>query len=102
LRAIDENSTVGELQQAGAAVQESLAAVQSSAATLSEARIEDLQETQDELQATIQSIPSDASLAEAQATLRLATLNALVGAVGVMTTTCQISLPEGATTLPQR
>lgn len=102
LRAIDEDSSVEELQAAGEAVGESLEAVQSSAAELSEARTAALAESRDALQSTIQSIPNDATLAEAQATLRLATLNALADVVQVMTTTCQVTVPEGATTLPQR
>jgi len=101
-RTIDANSTIDEVQAAGAAVRDSLAAVQSSAATLSEARIAELEATHDELQSTIQSIPSDATIGQAQAALRLSTLNALADAVKVMTTTCQITIPQGATTRPQR
>lgn len=101
-RTIDENSTIDEVQAAGAAVRDSLAAVQSSAATLSEARIAELEATHDALQSTIQSIPSDATLGQAQAALRLSTLNALADAVKVMTTTCRITIPQGATTRPQR
>jgi len=66
------------------------------------ARITSLEKSQDILQVTISSIPNESTLAEAGAELRLATLNALADAVDVMTTTCDISLPEGATTRPQR
>ena len=102
LRAIDENSTVEDLQSAGQAVTDSLEAVQSSAAELSEARIAALEASQANLQATITSIPNDATLAQAGAELRLATLNALADTVEVMATTCEIDLTPGATTRDQR
>lgn len=102
LRAIDENSTVAELEAAGAAVQDSLDALQSSGAELTDARIAALEESQDALQTTIKSIPNDATLAQAGAQLRLSTLNALADVVDVMTTTCQVSITDGATTQPQR
>ncbi len=102
LRAIDENSTVEDLQSAWAAVGESRQAVEESAATLSEARTAEMEATYDELQTTVNSIPNDATLAEAQAQLRLGTLNAVASAVDTMTTTCKISIPQGATTRPQR
>ncbi len=102
LRTIDENSTIDELGAAGAAVQNSLEALRSSGADLVNARITSLEESQDILQVTISAIPNEATLAEAGAEVRLATLNALADAVDVMTTTCEISLPEGATTRPQR
>lgn len=102
LRTIDENSTVDELQAAGAAVQDSLDALEASAATLTDARVEELEASREALQTTIQSIPNDATLAEAQAQLRLATLNALADAVKISTTTCHVNVTDGATTLPQR
>lgn len=102
LRVIDESSTVEDLQAASAAVSDSLEALQSSAAELSDARIAALEESQDALQATIQSIPSEATLAEAGAELRLATLNALADTVEVMTSTCKVDLTEGATSRDQR
>ncbi len=102
LRTIDENSTVEELQAAGEVVKDSLEALQASGAELSEARIAELETSQQDLQATVTSIPNDATLAQATAQLRLATLNALADVVDVMTTTCDINLTEGATTLDQR
>lgn len=102
LRAIDETSTVEELQTAGAAVRDSLDAVRSSAAELSEARLAAVETSQQELQATITSIPNDATLTQATAELRLATLNALADTVKVMTTTCEVSVTQGATTRDQR
>lgn len=102
LRTIDENSTVEELQAAGEVVKDSLEALQASGAELSEARIAELETSQQDLQATVTSIPDDATLAQATAQLRLATLNALADVVDVMTTTCDIDLTEGATTRDQR
>lgn len=102
LRTIDENSTIDELGAAGTAVRNSLEALRSSGADLVNARITSLEESQDILQVTISSIPNEATLAQAGAELRLATLNALADVVDVMTTTCDISLPEGAMTRPQR
>jgi hypothetical protein len=102
LRTIDESSTVEDLQNSWAAVADSREAVQESAVTLSEARVEELEATYDELQTTVNSIPDDATLAEAQAQLRLGTLNAVASAVDTLTTTCEISIPQGATTRPQR
>lgn len=102
LRAIDESSTVEDLQAASAAVSDSLDALQSSAANLTDARLAALEESQNALQSTIQSIPNDATLAEAQAQLRLATLNALADTVDVMTTTCKVDMTQGATTRDQR
>lgn len=102
LRAIDEASSIDELQAAGQAVSDSLEAVQSSAAELSEARIAALEASQADLQATITSIPNDATLAQAGAELRLATLNALADTVEIMATTCEIDLTPGATTRDQR
>ncbi len=102
LRAIDESSTVEDLQAAGAAVSDSLEALQTSAAELSDARIAALDESQAALQSTIQSIPNDATLVEARAELRLATLNALADTVDVMTTTCEVNLTQGATSRDQR
>lgn len=102
LRAIDENSTVEELQAAGEAVSDSLETVKASAAELSEARLAAVEASQQELQATVTSIPNDATLVQATAQLRLATLNALADTVEVMTTTCEIDRTEGATTLDQR
>ena len=102
LRTIDENSTVEDLQNAWTAVGESRQAVQESGAALSEARTAEMEATYDELQTTVSSIPNDATLAEAQAQLRLGTLNAAASAVDTMTTTCTITIPQGATTRPQR
>lgn len=102
LRAIDETSSIDELQAAGQAVSDSLEAVQSSAAELREARIAALEASQADLQATITSIPNDATLAQAGAELRLATLNALADTVEIMATTCEIDLTPGATTRDQR
>lgn len=102
LRAIDETSSIDELQAAGQAVSDSLEAVQSSAAELSEARLAALEASQADLQATITSIPNDATLAQAGAELRLATLNALADTVEIMATTCEIDLTPGATTRDQR
>jgi hypothetical protein len=102
LRTIDENSTVEELQDAWTAVGDSLEALRESSTALSEARMEELEATHDELQATVNSIPNDATLAEAQAQLRLGTLNAVASAVDTLTTTCEINIPQGATTRPQR
>ena len=102
LRAIDENSTVEELQAAAGAVRSSYDALQSAAAELSEARLAAVESSQEALQATVTSIPNDATLAQATAQVRLAALNALADTVQVMTTTCEISRTEGATTLDQR
>ncbi len=102
LRAIDEGSTVADLQDAWTAVLDSRKAVEESAATLQEARTEELETTFDELQTTITSIPDDATLAQAQAQLRLGALNAVAAAVDTMTTTCQVTIPDGATERPQR
>jgi chromosome condensin MukBEF complex kleisin-like MukF subunit len=102
LRTIDENSTVADLQAGWATVLESREALVESSADLREARLEALEATGDELQTTVQSIPDDATLAQAQATLRLGTLNAVAAAVDTLTTTCEISIPRGATTRPQR
>ena len=77
-------------------------ALRSSGADLVNARITSLEKSLDILQATIGAIPNEATLAQAGAELRLATLNALADVVDVMTTTRDISLPEGATTRPQR
>jgi hypothetical protein len=102
LRAVDENSTVADLQTAWATVEDSREALQASAAGLQEARLAELEATHDELQATVNSIPNDATLAEAQAALRLGTLNAVAAVVDTLTTTCEITIPQGATTRPQR
>lgn len=102
LRTIDENSTVEELQTATGAVTDSLEAVRTSAAELSEARLAAVEASQQQLQATVTSIPNDATLAQATAQLRLATLNALADVVDVLTTTCEIDRTAGATTLDQR
>ena len=102
LRAVDETSTVEGLQDSWAAVVDSREALAESAATLQEARIDELEATHDELQTTVNSIPDDATLAQAQAQLRLGTLNALASAVDTLTTTCTITIPDGATTRPQR
>jgi hypothetical protein len=102
LRAIDENSTVADLQEAGAVVVESREALQESAASLQEAQRAELETTFEILRGSIASIPDDATLVQAQAGLRLATLEALASVVDISTTTCQFSLPAGATTRPQR
>lgn len=102
LRTIDENSTVEDLEAAAGLVRDSYDALQASAAELSEARLAAVETSQEELQATVTSIPNDATLAQATAQLRLAALNALADTVEVMTTTCEVSLTEGATTLDQR
>ncbi len=102
LRTIDENSTVAELEAAGAAVQDSLEALRASSVGLTTARVAALVESQDALQTTIHSIPNEATLGQAGAELRLATLNALADTVDVMTTTCTVTLPQGATSRDQR
>lgn len=102
LRAIDENSTVEDLQNSWAAVLDGRQVVMDSAATLQEARTAELEATYDQLQTTITSIPDDATLAQAQAQLRLGTLNAVAAAVDTLTTTCQVTIPDGATGRPQR
>jgi hypothetical protein len=98
LRAIDESSTVEELQSAGQAVSDSLQAVQASAQELTDARIAALESSQEELQATITSIPSYATLVQAGAEIRLATLNALADTVEVMSTSCSLDLVQGEAT----
>ena len=102
LRAIDENSTVEDLQNTWTAVGESRQAIQESGAALSEARMAELETTYEELQTTVSSIPNDATLAEAQAQLRLGTLNAVASVVDTLATTCEVTIPQGATTRPQR
>ena len=102
LRAIDENSTVEELQAATANASASLEAVQASATELSEARLAAVEASQQELQSLVTSIPNDATLSQATAQFRLATLNALADVVEVMTSTCQVDLGNGATTFDQR
>jgi hypothetical protein len=102
LRAIDENSTVADLQAAGSAVQESWLVLQDSVATMREAQRAELETTYGVLQGNIASIPDDATLTQALAGFRLAILDALVSFVDVTSTTCEFTVPEGATTLPQR
>jgi hypothetical protein len=69
---------------------------------LAEAQQAELEATHEALQGNIASIPFDATLAQAQAGLRLSVLDALASFVDITTTTCQFTIPEGATTLPQR
>jgi hypothetical protein len=102
LRAIDENSTVADLQAAGGAVEESWQVLQNSVSTLREAQRAELETTYGVLQGNIASIPDDATLAQAQAGFRLAILDALASFVNISTTTCEFTVPQGATTLPQR
>jgi hypothetical protein len=102
LRTIDENSTVTELQETYGAAQESREALQASASALQEAQRTELEATFEALGESVTGIPDDATLAQAQAGLRLATLEALASVVDISTTTCQFTLPAGATTRPQR
>jgi hypothetical protein len=102
LRTIDESSTVADLQEANTAVQSNWEDLQNSVSTLREAQRAELEATHQALQENISSIPSDASLNQAQASLRLSVLDALASFVDIATTTCQFTRPEGATTLPQR
>lgn len=102
LRVIDENSTVEELQDAWAAVEDSREATQTSAAALRTARMEEVEAAHDQLRATIDDIPDDATLATAQPQLRLGALNAVASVADMLTTTCQITIPPGTTTRTQR
>jgi hypothetical protein len=102
LRAIDESSTVADLEEARGAVQDSWVVLQDSISTLREAQRAELETAHETLQGNIAGISDDATLAQAQAGLRLSVLDALVSFVDITTTTCQFTVPEGATTLPQR
>jgi hypothetical protein len=102
LRTINENSTVAELQDAWTAVADSNETLQDSMSTLQEAQRAELEATFNDLQDAVDAIPDDATLAQAQVGVRLAALDTLASVVEVTTTTCQFTVPEGATTLRQR
>lgn len=88
LRQLDETSTVDDLNQAQVAVADSWKELQSAAANLQEAQIAELQQANDTLSNTVNSISGEATLGEAGATVRQATLETMAAYNDIMTTTC--------------
>ena len=88
MRQIDANSTVEELQDTQQDVAEAWDDLSKSAGRLADAQYRELEQAQKDLQRTIDDIKDDASLAEAQVTVKLATLEAMARYVDIASTTC--------------
>jgi len=69
ISAIDTNATVGQLKDAQKKVDQAAEAVVASAATVKEAKIDDFQTAQQNLQKTVNSIPDSATVKEAMVTV---------------------------------
>ena len=88
MRHIDANSTVEELQDAQQDVAEAWDDLSRSAGRLADAQYRELEQAQKDLEKTISDIPDEATLAEAQVALRLATLETMARYVDIASTTC--------------
>ena len=69
ISAIDTNATVGQIKDAQKKVDQAAQAVVASAATVKEAKIDDFQTAQQNLQKTVNSIPDSATVKEAMVTV---------------------------------
>jgi hypothetical protein len=94
LKAIGPTSTVQQAKDALTAVEQAHANLEKSAATLKGAQVDALEQEFKALQQTINDIPNDATLAQAQATVKGATVSALAAYVDATTTTCLYGQPE--------
>ena len=92
LRSIDQNSTVEELKDAQKAVQESWEALQKASSMLGTAKLEALESSYAELESTIQNIPNDVTLAQAQTDIYQAALNTLANALAADQVTCRYAI----------
>jgi hypothetical protein len=102
LRSIDQYSTVEELQNAQTAVQESWEDLQKSSTALKEANLDALETSYADLESTIQNIPDEMPLVEAQTEIYLAALNTLANTLAADQVTCRFTLADtrGSTELP--
>jgi hypothetical protein len=97
MKAIGPTSTVQQAKDSLKAVEQAQASLQQSASALKGAQTSALEQEFQNLQKTINDIPNDATLAQAQATVKGATVSALAAYVDVTTTTCQYGQPEPLT-----
>jgi tetratricopeptide (TPR) repeat protein len=88
LRHIDANSTTEELQDALQEVSRAWDDLAKSAGRLADAQYRELEQAQKDLERMIEDIPDDATLVEAQVSVRLATLETLARYVDIASTTC--------------
>lgn len=89
LRAINESSTVDEYRTALAEVERAWTRVQETSTTLAEAQGNALRDANQQLAATVNDIPSDATIGDARATIRSATLETIAAYNEIMTTVCR-------------
>ena len=94
MKAIGPTSTVQQAKDSLKAVEQAHANLEKSASALKGAQTDALEQEYKNLQKTITDIPNDATLAQAQATVKGATVTALATYVDVTTTTCQYGQPE--------
>jgi hypothetical protein len=97
MKAIGPTSTVQQAKDSLKAVEQAHADLEKSRATLKGAQADALEQEFKNLQKTINDIPNDATLAQAQATVKGATVSALAAYVDATTTTCQYGQPEPLT-----
>ena len=97
MKAINPTSTVQQAKDSLKAVEQAHANLEQSASALKGAQTDALEQEFKNLQKTINDIPNDATLAQAQATVKGATVSALAAYVDMTTTICQYGQPEPLT-----
>jgi hypothetical protein len=94
MKALGPTSTVQQAKDSLKAVEQAHASLEKSAATLKGAQADALEQEFKNLQKTINDIPNDATLAQAQASVKGATVSALAAYVDASTTVCRYGQPE--------
>jgi hypothetical protein len=94
MRQIDANSTVEELQDGQKDVADAWDDLSKSAGRLADAQYRELEQAHKDLQRTIDDVPDDASLAEAQVAVKLAVLETMARYVDIASTTCAYPDPQ--------
>ncbi len=88
LRQIDDTSTVDELKAAEKEVAKTWDDLAKSVGNLNDSQFKELEQAFKELDKTVNSVPDDATLAEVQAGIRLATLETMAQYADIAATTC--------------
>ena len=93
-RGINENSTKDEARQALSDVEKTWSNLKSSAATLGEVKVDSIEGAYNDLEKSVNDIPDDATLADAEGMVKQNVLSTLQEVLQISTTTCTYGQEE--------
>jgi hypothetical protein len=93
-RRINENSTKDEARQALSDVENTWANLQKSASTLEGVQIDSIEGAYNDLEKSVNDIPGDAALADAESMVKQSALSTLEEVLKISTTTCAYGQEE--------